>query len=46
VDEKSMEWLGAALWLKNHGAGRLVEKCPDLVVPLAKVLTKAIEGTR
>lgn len=38
MDEKGLIWLGSAFWLKEHGVGWIVERFPEMVVPLAAKL--------
>ena len=43
MTEDSMLWLGCALWLKDHGAELVVRVAPEIVVPCALAIRKALD---
>jgi hypothetical protein len=42
VNEDGLIYLGAALWLRDHGCGWVTEHVPEMVVPLATGLAEAL----
>lgn len=43
MNEDGLIYLGAALWLQRHGGGLVVEHAPQMVVPFAMALRKALD---
>jgi hypothetical protein len=43
MNEEGLIYLGAALWLQEHGGALVVEHAPQLVVPFAMALRKAFD---